>query len=141
MKHHVAILAAKWKLLEKILDGEKTIESRWYVHKTNPWNNIRAGDVVYFKETGKQIEAKAVAKKVLFFDKLNDRKINETLKKYGRRIGISKENSKFYSGKNYCILVFLKNVERVAPFQIDKRGFGNAVAWLTVQNINKIKIK
>jgi ASC-1-like (ASCH) protein len=138
---HVAILAAKWKLLEKILDGRKTIESRWYVNRTNPWNNISSGDSVYFKETGKLIEVKAEVEKVLFFDKLNDDKVKEILEKYGKRIRISILDSEFYSGKNYCILIFLKNVKRVKPFQIDKKGFGNAAAWLTMKNVENIKKK
>jgi predicted transcriptional regulator len=139
-KNHVAILAGKWGLLGKILDGRKTIESRWYVHRTNPWNNISAGDVVYFKESGKPVEAKADVEKVLFFENLDDEKIKMVIGKYGERIGISLDNSEFYSGKNYCILVFLKNVKKVEPFQVDKKGFGNAAAWLTVSDINKIKI-
>lgn len=140
-KYHVAILAAKWKLLERILDGRKTIESRWYVHKTNPWNNIDAGDVVYFKETGKLIEAKATVHKVIFLDGLNKERVREIISKYGKRICLTNPNNTLFKRKNYCILVFLKDVERVKPFQIDKKGFGNAAAWLTMDDVEKIRLK
>ncbi|PIR94783.1 hypothetical protein COT95_02295, partial [Candidatus Falkowbacteria bacterium CG10_big_fil_rev_8_21_14_0_10_37_6] len=42
--------------------------------------------------------------------------------------------------KNYCVLIFLENSAKVKPFQIDKKGFGGPRAWLTVENIGKIKI-
>jgi hypothetical protein len=41
--------------------------------------------------------------------------------------------------KEYCILIFLKNVRPTKPFKIDKRGFGAMAAWITVDNISKIR--
>ena len=40
--------------------------------------------------------------------------------------------------KNYCILVFLTNVEEINPFNIDKTGFGNACAWITLPDVRSI---
>jgi hypothetical protein len=49
---HVAILKPNWKLLPKLLNGEKTIETRWYLHKFAPWNQVKANDTIYFKDSG-----------------------------------------------------------------------------------------
>ncbi|MBN1585024.1 hypothetical protein JW899_01520 [Candidatus Uhrbacteria bacterium] len=39
----------------------------------------------------------------------------------------------------YCVLLRLRSPKAVAkPFWIDKRGFGNAAAWLTVRDIKTI---
>ena len=35
---HLAIMKKEWKLTEKIITGEKRIESRWYKDKYPPWN-------------------------------------------------------------------------------------------------------
>ena len=43
-------------------------------------------------------------------------------------------------GKNYCVLIWMKNPRRIAPFKINKSGFGSATAWLVVEDINKVKI-
>jgi hypothetical protein len=43
---HVAILRKSSGLLEKILAGEKKIESRWYSARFTPWDQISAGDTV-----------------------------------------------------------------------------------------------
>ena len=38
-----------------------------------------------------------------------------------------------------CMLVFLKNVEKIEPFEINKSGFGIMSAWISVESIPKIK--
>jgi hypothetical protein len=43
---HVAILRKSSCLLEKILTGEKKIESRWYSAKFTPWDQIPMGGSV-----------------------------------------------------------------------------------------------
>jgi len=41
---HVAIMTPSWKLIPKILDGKKTIESCWYQTRRAPWGKIAIGD-------------------------------------------------------------------------------------------------
>lgn len=139
---HIAIMKKSWKLIDKIVSGEKTIESRWYVNRRDPWNKVKAGDIVYFKDSGEPITAKAVVDRVLQFD-LDPAKTDSILKKYGKGIVVdySPDLYKNYEGKNYCVLVFLKNPQWVKPFNIDKTGFGNASAWLCVDKVSKIKLK
>ncbi len=43
---HVAIMKKAWKLIPKILDGQKKVESRWGVNKCAPWGKIKVGDNV-----------------------------------------------------------------------------------------------
>jgi len=136
---HIAILDKKRHLLEKIISGEKTIESRWYQTKRTPWHNIKADDVVYFKDAGELITVKAKVKEVLFFDDLNREKVLNIIQKYGRAIGFkSLEYTDFYDKKQYCILIFLEDVQKIKPFDIDKTGFGNACAWMTIKDIKKL---
>ncbi|MBW3022997.1 hypothetical protein KY308_02750, partial [Candidatus Woesearchaeota archaeon] len=73
---HLAILSSKLGLFKKILSGEKTIESRWYINKKTPYQRIKAGEVVYFKEGNRF--AKAVVSDAKFFE-LDDKKIKELL--------------------------------------------------------------
>lgn len=40
--HHLAILKKSWPLIPKILNKQKTIESRWYKVKCAPWNKINS---------------------------------------------------------------------------------------------------
>ena len=72
---HIAILSKKRKILDKIISGEKIIESRWYKFKKTPFEVISAGETVYFKESGEPVSAKAKVQKALFFKDLNLEKI------------------------------------------------------------------
>lgn len=140
---HVAIMTKKYKLIEAILDGRKTIESRWYVNRIAPWNRIFAGDIVYFKNSGAPVTAKAGVCKVIQYDGLNMQKIAKIYEQYGDKIGVSKDQlqSAISNKKNkcYCILAFLKSSKKIEQFNIDKTGFGSACAWLCVENIESIK--
>jgi len=82
----------------------------------------------------------------LRFEGLSENRIREIYSKYGKQIFPSdfdvESSIKDKLDKNYCILIFLKDAKRIEnPFNIDKKGFGNANAWLCVENIEKIKIK
>jgi len=141
--HHLAIMKKSWGLLPKILTGEKTIESRWYKNRCSPWDKIRGGEIVYFKNSGESVTVKAEVSKVLQFSDLNQKKVREILDKYGGKDGLGMEETgkyyKIFKDKNYCLLVFLKNPRKIKPFGIDKKGFGLMSSWIAVDNINKIK--
>jgi hypothetical protein len=141
---HLAIMRKSWGLTNKILTGEKTAESRWYKFKRDPWGKIRPGETIYFKDSGDPVTLKARVTKVLQFDDLTEGKIMEILKKHGKSdLGISEispEIKKYISGKNYCIFVFFKDVRQIKPFRIDKTGFGAMSAWISTDDINRIKI-
>ena len=128
---HVAIMKKDWGFLPKILSGEKTIESRWYKNRSRPWGKIFLGDTVYFKDSGAPVTVDAQVAKVFETEKFAG-----IIQKYGKSIGM-KETPK---NKRYCILIFLKNVKKVTPFKINKKGFGAGTAWLTVEDINQIKL-
>lgn len=140
---HLAIMKKSWGLTDKILSGDKKIESRWYVAKCKPWNVVKKGEVVYFKDSGGPVRIKAEVEKVLQFDDLSPKKVKEILDEYGDDDGIEKEKVpeffKMFKNKKYCILIFLKNVREVTPFDIDKTGFGAMSAWITVPKIDSIR--
>jgi len=139
---HLAIMKKSWRLLPKILSGEKTIESRWYKNRVSPWGKIEKEEIIYFKDSGDMVTVKAEVSNVLQFSGLNPAKIKEILTRYGEQDGIGEEISKYYKmfkDKNYCLLIFLKNPKKITPFDINKRGFGLMSAWIAVDNINRIK--
>lgn len=140
---HLAIMRKSWGLTEKILTGNKKIESRWYKMRRDPWDRIKAGDVVYFKNSGEPIKLKAEVERVLQFSNLTPERVGEILAEYGNDDGIDEERIaeffELFKDKKYCILVFLRNPQRVESFEIDKKGFGNMVSWITIDRISDIK--
>lgn len=140
---HLAIMRKSWGLTRKILTGQKKIESRWYKTKYSPWDKIKQGENIYFKDSGDPVSIKAKAKKVIQFEGLTPKKVKQILDKYARDDGIEKEEiPKFFQrfrDKKYCILIFLSNPQEIKPFNIDKTGFGMMASWITVKNINQVK--
>jgi len=141
---HLAIMKKSWGLIPKILNGTKNIESRWLKNKSAPWDKVKASDTVYFKNSGELIVVKAKVSKVLQFDKLNPRRVEELLNKFHRPDGIEKNKIDYYyklfKDKKCCILVFLKNPQKVKPFSINKSGFGSMSSWMAVSNIKNIRL-
>ena len=140
---HIAIMRKSWGLTQKILNGQKKIESRWYSVKYKPWNRIKENEMVYFKDSGEPVRLKAEVRKVMQFSDLNPNRVKEILDEYGDDDGIEKEKIpeffERFKDKKYCMLIFLKNPQEIKPFEIDKTGFGAMSAWITVDNISKIK--
>ncbi|TSC56287.1 MAG: hypothetical protein Greene071421_258 [Parcubacteria group bacterium Greene0714_21] len=141
---HVAIMRKSWKLTEKILTGEKSIESRWYKTRYAPWARIHKGDSVYFKDSGEPARLQARVQKVLQFQDLTPARVQELLQKYARADGIEKKDIpaffERFKDKKYCILIFLKNPRNVEPFEINKKGFGAMASWIIVKNAKEIKL-
>jgi len=142
---HLAILKKSWNFLPKILAGEKKIESRWYKSRHAPWDKVRANEAVYFKESGEPVTIVSEVDRVLQFSELGPQKVRELLEKYGAEIGIEKSRIPYFvetfKDKKYCMLIFLKNPQKIEPFEIDKTGFGIMSAWVCVEGIDKIKAK
>lgn len=131
---HVAIMKKSWGLLPKILSGDKTIESRWYMHRVAPWNRVQAGDTVYFKNSGELITARAQVQSVLQFADLTPERVYDILAQCGSADGLTSEMlpafEHMFKDKKYCILIFLERAAPVRPFTIDKQGYGAMAAWL-----------
>ncbi len=141
---HVAIMNKTWGLLPKIVNGEKTIESRWYMNRAVPWGRVGVGDTIYFKNSGEPVVVRAKVEKVLTFKDLSPEKVKEILNKWGSAIGIeANQASEYYNmfkDKKYCLLIFIKQAQEIKPFTIDKAGFGAQAAWLSVESIDQIKL-
>ncbi len=137
---HIAIMKKSWGMIDKILSGKKTIESRWYKSRYAPWDRIKRGDNVYFKDSGRPVTVRAEVAKVLQFDDLDRDKFKRIIKNFANNICLRNCDYNQYKDKNYCILVFLKFPYKIKKsFLIDKTGYGSSAAWICVEDIRKIK--
>lgn len=140
---HLAIMNPKRKLIPKILSGEKTIESRWYMMKVAPQDKIQAGDTVYFKDAWQMVTASVTVAKVLQYDHYTDEQLHEILNSYAYSIAFHSLLDEVYlwaRPKHYCILIFLKHPKKIMPFAIDKTWYGMMASWIILSDINKIKL-
>ena len=138
---HLAILKRSWNLTEKIATGKKKIESRWYKQKRAPWNKIKPEETIYFKNSGEPVTMTASVEKVLQFSGLTPKKVRKIISDYKGLIAIQnpRESYEMNKDKKYCMLIYLKNPKKIQPFNINKAGYGNMSAWISVNNIGGIK--
>lgn len=140
---HIAIMNKSWGLTDKILTGQKTIESRWYRAKYAPWGQIHPEEIIYFKNSGEPATISARVDRVEYFSNLTSDKVKEILEKYGQDIGIEEERRaeffEMFKDKRYCMLIFLKNAQQIPPFGINKHGFGAMASWLYVESVDRLK--
>lgn len=116
---HLGIFTEPYLTL--MLNGEKTIESRFSRNKILPYNQISKDDIVIVKKSGGNVLAYFTIKKVLFYD-LSKVSIDEIKSKYNKQL-CAQEN--FWIAKkdsNYATLIFIDKVKELTPFHIDKRG-------------------
>lgn len=139
---HLAIMDPRRKLLPLILDGKKTIESRWYVHKIAPWDRIKKGDFIYFKDAGKPVTLKAIVANTIQKELLTITDATSLIQDKMEKLQFSKNaliDISWLNGKKYGILIFLENPISVEPFHINKKGYGSACAWISIPNIDAIR--
>lgn len=142
--HHVAIMKKDWGLIEKILEGTKTVESRWYKTKRSPWDKIKPGDTVYFKDSGSPVTVKAVASRVKQYTVGGNKHALEIMKTHALEdlgtLEISTPLMEYITNKKYAVFVWFDNVEEVEPFDIDKTDFGMQSAWLSVEDVSQVRV-
>ena len=140
---HIAIMRKSWGLTEKIASGQKIVESRWYKVKYPPWGKIFPGEKIYFKNTGEPVAIQAEVDRVLYFSNLTPEKVQAILAEYGKDIGIEAPDIpgffEMFKHKKYCMLIYLKNAQRIPPFEINKRGFGTMASWISVESVSQVR--
>ncbi len=140
---HLAIMNPKWRLIDKILAKEKTVESRWYINKVAPWGKISSGEIIYFKDAGKPVVAKAIAENVLQIELTDLDSAIALVKEYQERLCFTKdslENFNWLAKKRYAILIFLSEPIAIPAFKVDKTGYGSACAWICTNSIDELKL-
>ena len=140
MNYHLAILAHGW--LDLILDGKKTIESRFTKVRCAPFGKVHEGDVVYVKESGGLVKGMFTVAKVETFEVLTQaiilqifvtefpQVIIELLEKFDVGIPISYRPPYEWQVSNYATLIHILNPVRFeTPFPVPKR---DSRAWVVL---------
>lgn len=131
MKKHLAIVHPL--ALRAILNGNKSVETRFSKHQIAPYKLISTGDLVYLKSPGKDISGQFRVKKVFFFEGLESKDVKQIFDQYDIEISFG---DKFFDDSykkskrdaSYATLIFIKESERfiTSPVRIkktDQRGW------------------
>lgn len=106
---HVAIIHPS--LLDDLLTGRKTIESRLSLARRTPFRKVLAGERVYFKLTGGPYAATALVTHVETFESLKPADISAIRRLYNGRIRGSAEYWKQKRASRFATLMWLHQVQ------------------------------
>jgi ASC-1-like (ASCH) protein len=125
MAIHVAIMREPY--LSYILDGSKTIESRFTKNKCAPYQAIKTGDMIYFKKSGGKIVAIAMVSSVKFYV-LSPGTIDRIFDEFGQQLRITGEFVDQKRDSKYCTLAWITGVKKIdPPISFEKR---DQRAWI-----------
>jgi hypothetical protein len=135
---HLVYCDDKEKVLEKILEGSKTMIIRAASGRKIPHSRVFEGELLYFikKGTGK-ITATGVVKNVQNFVKLTEEQINEVLQDNQSKLNLSKRQQDRWHKKCICLVEFT-DVKEIEPLDFDHQG--NMDDWLILDKIEDVVI-
>ena len=135
---HLVYCDNKEKVLEKILDGSKTMIVRGAAGRKIPHSRVFDEEILYFMKKGsKKISAKARVKNVQNFLKLTDQEIKETLEKNQDKLMLSEKQKERWHKKCLCLVEF-DNLEEITPLDFDHQG--NMDDWLIIEKIEDVVV-
>jgi hypothetical protein len=137
---HVVYVDARENELDKLLDGRKKMIIRGATGRKLPYGRVNKDDVLYFinNDGSGLIKAKGVVESVYNSDKMSKDESIKLVKMNQDKLKLSENQFKRWGGKRYIVLIEVRDIELVTPFEIDRSNFGNMDDWLFIQNINRV---
>ncbi len=133
---HVVYCDDKEKVLEKILDGTKTMVVRGAAGRKIPHSRVFGGETLYFMKKGSaKILAKATVESVQNLVKLTDDEITSALAE--PHLALSEKQKTRWHKKCLCLVGF-KDVQPIGPLDFDHQG--NMDDWLIIEKIEDVLV-
>lgn len=136
---HLAYLNSKAQELEKLLKKEKTHIIRGAAGKKCPLGGrARAGDIIYFVETGGDMTVthKGVISDVVESEKMTVEESIDFVNTYKNQLNLSKDQFIRWAGKKYLAVYEISDLTAITPFKYKRET--NMDDWIIVDDINKI---
>lgn len=119
-KHiHLGIFVEPY--LTYMLDGKKTIESRFSKNKILPYEQIKTEDIVFIKKSSGPVIGYFTIKEVKFYD-LSKTPIKEIREQYQNELCVSDAFWEQKKMSNYATLIFVDKIVEFKPLFIRKSG-------------------
>lgn len=133
---HLVYCDDKEKVLEKIMDGAKTMIVRGATGRKIPHSRVFEGETLYFMKKGTaKISAKATVKGVQNHEKLSDEQIAKILEENQDKLNLSERQKQRWSKRCLCLVEF-ENVQQIEALDFEHQG--NMDDWLILEKIEDV---
>jgi hypothetical protein len=136
---HLVYCDGKAKVLEKILNGTKTMIIRGAAGRKLPYGRVFEGETLYFVENRGDglIKGKATVKSVFNSEKLTEDESKEVVNKNMDKLSLTDVQIERWSGKRFLCFVEIEDVEKIEK-HLKLNHQKNMDDWITVENISSI---
>lgn len=126
------------KVLDKILEGTKTMVVRGAAGRKIPHSRVFEGEKLYFMEKGSsKITVAATVSKVENYIKLSEDEIKKILEENQPKLNLSEKQKVRWHKKCLCLVEF-SDVEKIEPLEFDHQS--NMDDWLIVEKIEDVVV-
>lgn len=126
------------KVLDKVLNGTKTMAIRGAAGRKIPHSRVFEGDSLYFIEKGSgQISATATVSSVQNYVKLTEDEINKTIEENQEKLNLTQKQKDRWHKKCLCLVEF-RDVKEITPLDFDHQG--NMDDWLIIEKIEDVVV-
>lgn len=135
---HVVYCDDKEKVLEKIIEGTKTMVIRGAAGRKIPHSRVFEGEDLYFMKKGsKKISAKASVVNVENYVKLSQDDSLNVIMENQDKLNLSEKQIKRWNKKCLCLVEF-NNLEEIEPLDFEYQN--NMDDWLIVEKIEDVLV-
>jgi hypothetical protein len=124
---HLAVFVEPY--LRFILDGKKTVESRFSSVRCAPYDKVNTGDLILLKKAGGPVSGICRVDSAWFYE-VDRTSLNEIRREFAAQI--CPADSTFWSArkdKSFATLIRLADVKRLPEFAVSKR---DRRGWVTI---------
>jgi hypothetical protein len=114
--------------LEAILDGRKTIESRFGIHRCTPFEKVKRGDIIFLKRSGGPVVGLALAGDASYYE-LTPNVLGELRDQFATQLYA--EDDDFWAArvdKRFASLIEIDDTVKIDSMAVDKR---DRRGWVT----------
>lgn len=125
---HLVILQKPY--LDAILEGTKTIESRFLKTHRQPFGSVEAADTLIFKQSSGLVRAIAKAAQVQYYENLTPGRMAQIKAAHNSDIGGNNAYWQQKTGSSCGVLIWLTEIETIEPVRINKK---DRRAWVVLK--------
>jgi hypothetical protein len=114
--------------LAAILDGRKTIESRFGVHRCTPFERVQRGDIILLKRSGGPVVGLALAGEATYYE-LDTKILDDLRDRFATKLFA--EDDEFWSAradKRFASLIEIDDTVKIDTMTVEKR---DRRGWVT----------
>lgn len=127
------------KVLDKILNGTKTMVIRGAAGRKIPHSRVFAGETLYFMEKGTmEVSAAAAVVNVMNYVKLSDDEIKDVMNDNAQKLNLTDKQRERWHKKCLCLVEFTDVKPIVPPLPFDKQT--NMDDWLIIEKIEDVLV-